>query len=489
MRHRRELLRWFTLVSIITCPLPLWGVDRDMQEPKTPIARLEVQPARVDWLPHVDYQGLILTVAGPGDLYVRQEFEAGQAPYLSLFDSKGTRLPEGSYAYELRIEPRLDQDPREGEEVPKRALVQSGYLAIQGGSFLSTDSTQQTPTGQGQLTPRPPLRDVTAKDIVQNDNLIVHGNACIGFNCNSGDATVSLVLKDSIIRVLFDDVPEGLTYTGDWMFEFNGIQGADISRFSVRDYTNNLVPFTIAAGAPNHSLYVRSNGNLGLGTSTPSAPLHVIRSNGTAQALVEEASGITALRNLFTMKNNGGIQVLWDRTDGSSKDWQMSNFSATFEISIPGSSPGQFSLNQNGNLTIGGTQYLTGSSRSLKENFIPVDGRTILQRLADMPLTSWNAKDDPVQRHIGPVAEDWWATFGLGPDDKHVSTTDVGGVALAAIKGLHQVVAEKETEIASLKRDNTGLTQRMEALEALVARLMKERESPAQAQPAPAEQN
>jgi hypothetical protein len=83
-------------------------------------------------------------------------------------------------------------------------------------------------------------------------------------------------------------------------------------------------------------------------------------------------------------------------------------------------------------------------------------------------LTEWNAKADPGQRHIGPVAEDWWSTFGLGPDNKHVSLTDVGGVALAAIKGLHQENVDKDAVIASLKQTVDELAARLAAIEALL---------------------
>ncbi len=90
-----------------------------------------------------------------------------------------------------------------------------------------------------------------------------------------------------------------------------------------------------------------------------------------------------------------------------------------------------------------------------------------------MPLTSWNAIGDSTQRHIGPIAEDWWATFGLGPDDKHVGMTDLGGVALAAIKGLSQEVAERDLRLQeqderlrTLERQNAELLDRLSRLEA-----------------------
>ena len=46
--------------------------------------------------------------------------------------------------------------------------------------------------------------------------------------------------------------------------------------------------------------------------------------------------------------------------------------------------------------------------------------------------------------------------------------TDVGGVALAAIKGLHQENADKDAVIASLKQTVDELAARLAAIEALL---------------------
>lgn len=255
-----------------------------------------------------------------------------------------------------------------------------------------------------------------------------------------------LRLKATTVNILFDDqdIPEG----GDgsshkWALRIN----PGVDQFGIFDVDNSTTPFKVAGDAPDDAIAVASSGDLGVGTASPAAALDVTRNTG-------------ALATMLRLANNKGIQILYDRTDSGANDWQTSNFSATFQISIPGSATPQFSLDSSGNLTIGGTQYLTGSSRELKENFAPVDGLEILQRLANMPLTSWNAKQDPGQRHIGPVAEDWWATFGLGPDDKHVSMTDVGGVALAAIQALNAELQERDRQIADLQK-------RIEALERL----------------------
>jgi hypothetical protein len=65
-----------------------------------------------------------------------------------------------------------------------------------------------------------------------------------------------------------------------------------------------------------------------------------------------------------------------------------------------------------------------------------------------MPITRWRYLNEDVdKRHIGPMAQDFWAAFGLGDDDKHIGTIDESGVALAAIQGLYQVMKETDARL------------------------------------------
>jgi hypothetical protein len=119
-----------------------------------------------------------------------------------------------------------------------------------------------------------------------------------------------------------------------------------------------------------------------------------------------------------------------------------------------------------GGLTVNGT-FVSASDRNTKENIVAVDPRAVLEKVAALPIARWNYKHDQVTPHLGPMAQDFYAAFGVGPDDKHITTVDADGVALAAIQGLNQKLEQrleqKETEITELK-------QRLTALEQLVAR-------------------
>lgn len=120
-------------------------------------------------------------------------------------------------------------------------------------------------------------------------------------------------------------------------------------------------------------------------------------------------------------------------------------------------------------LSTGGV-WTNASDRVLKENFAPVDNQEILARLAGVSISAWNYKgENPSVRHIGPTAQDFHSAFGVGEDNRHISTVDADGVALAAIQGLYQMVQEKDAQIATLEVQVNTLKQQNATLEARLA--------------------
>ena len=106
-------------------------------------------------------------------------------------------------------------------------------------------------------------------------------------------------------------------------------------------------------------------------------------------------------------------------------------------------------------LTVGGA-WTNGSSRLFKEGFVAVDVMDVLGKVMDMPISTWTYKNSSEGTHVGPMAEDFKAAFGLGSDNQHIATVDADGVALAAIQGLNQ----------KLEAENAALKSRLDALEA-----------------------
>jgi hypothetical protein len=123
-------------------------------------------------------------------------------------------------------------------------------------------------------------------------------------------------------------------------------------------------------------------------------------------------------------------------------------------------------------LPAAGAAWNCTSARAANEHFQPVDGRTVLERLAELPIETWAFRgQDSGARHMGPMAEDFAAAFGVGDDDRSISTVDAHGVALAAIQGLNQLVAEQEAQLATqaerlamVEQHNVALESRLVAL-------------------------
>jgi cell shape-determining protein MreC len=62
-------------------------------------------------------------------------------------------------------------------------------------------------------------------------------------------------------------------------------------------------------------------------------------------------------------------------------------------------------------------------------------------------------KAEPAGRkHIGPMAQDFYAAFGLGDSDRYIALGDGQGVALAAIQALYQVVQERDGQVRKLRQ-------------------------------------
>ena len=92
------------------------------------------------------------------------------------------------------------------------------------------------------------------------------------------------------------------------------------------------------------------------------------------------------------------------------------------------------------------------SDRDLKEGFEPVEPEEVLERLAGLPIATWSFRASPIHdRHMGPMAQDFHAAFGLGDDPRRITSIDESGVAFAAIQGLLARLRRAESRIAKLE--------------------------------------
>ena len=104
------------------------------------------------------------------------------------------------------------------------------------------------------------------------------------------------------------------------------------------------------------------------------------------------------------------------------------------------------------------------SDRHTKTNITAIDPQEMLRKLSELPVTSWQYTHDPTRRHIGPMAQDFHSAFSLGHDDKHISTLDTDGVALAALKGLIAELRDRKLRSAAQARRLADLESQLRSL-------------------------
>jgi hypothetical protein len=227
--------------------------------------------------------------------------------------------------------------------------------------------------------------------------------------------------------------------------------GGNEANWFVRDLTGgSLLPFRIRPGAPTSSVDISASGNVGFGTASPSRKIHAITTNATDNVVLE-------------IQNNAAARMRFTNS-ANSETWNLGHQSPSgtgIVLSDAGDGVTEMILDVAGNMTISGT-LTQGSSRTIKKDFTSVDPATALEGVQKLPISTWVYKDDPnAARHIGPMAEEFHAAFGVGVDDKHIAPSDQAGLALAAIQGLANMVQQRDQRIEQLESRLSQLEQQL----------------------------
>jgi hypothetical protein len=186
---------------------------------------------------------------------------------------------------------------------------------------------------------------------------------------------------------------------------------------------------------------------VGIGTNGPLAPLHVT-SPGFPTALID---GSSIFGTWMDLRNTSGGTNWLIISSGSGNGEGPAKL--LFET---GSTPVASTVIAMTLSTTGVTVYGTfdnNSDRNAKQDINPVTPSTILEKVSQLPVSEWSYKVDAATRHIGPMAQDFYSTFKIGTDDKHIAPIDEGGIALAAIQALNVKLEKQAAEIAQLRQE------------------------------------
>ena len=214
---------------------------------------------------------------------------------------------------------------------------------------------------------------------------------------------------------------EGSSGIGTWLNLQNDSSGGNIWNLISSGNSNGEGPgkllFHQGSGL-NTVMTLQPNGFVGIGTSFPQAPLHVVSANPfpTIKAaaapnapygafLSLDATAITAGKDYLIFSTGGGAGegpsklVFQDHTDGieimcltSNGNVGIGNLNPTNKLMVV-------------NARCDGNTWINSSDRNLKENFAPINSETILDRVVALPISRWSYKNDAATPHLGPVAQ------------------------------------------------------------------------------------
>lgn len=261
-----------------------------------------------------------------------------------------------------------------------------------------------------------------------------------------------------------------------WLYSANGDGRNGVAYVQARDdsgnTTLNLQFRTQFLGESRDVMMLTAEENVGIGTSTPEAKLAVHGKQVIRQALGTSRWEDAAQQRIYGQNSFLDVGVF----DSSSAFLQSHRYNFGHQplaLNPAGGNVGIGTDSPQARLDVAGqincTTLVLTSDRNQKQDIEPVAPLDTLNKLAQLPISAWAYTNYPNVRHIGPMAQDFKAAFNLGEDDRHIGAGDGIGVALAAIKGLHEIVQEKDSEISRLRAELTSMKKELSSLKHDVA--------------------
>lgn len=300
------------------------------------------------------------------------------------------------------------------------------------------------------------FRAGTVTSTYWNDYLIGHYSFSSGYNTRaSGLYSVSFGFNSNASGEGAFAVGQAATASGDYSFaaghnpQANADHSIALGRGAI---VNNISGIAIGYHPTADGEYAMSLGNY-----TYAYGDHSVAMGYHSQAMHEgsfvygdkstEAYLQTTSANQFMVRANGGY-VFYTSADLS-----------TGVVLAPGA---------------GSWSILSDSTK--KQNITSISPIRYVNKLDSIDVYSWNYKSQNKEiKHIGPMAQDFYATFDIGADSTMINSGDFDGINLLLLKGLNEKldliedqkekISELEKELMLLEEKRLQMQKKLEAIE------------------------
>jgi hypothetical protein len=312
------------------------------------------------------------------------------------------------------------------------------------------------------------LEDSTAADVPFRVEAGARANAI--YAASSGRVGFGTATPVRSLHTLWRDTPAvrlEQDTSGGYTAQTWDVAGNE-ANFFIMDVTHgSVLPFRIFPGAPYNAFVLAASGNVGVGTASPSARLHVVQPSGNADLRFDGSASANFLLNRgntssfsrFQFLTAGGLKwSLGMINDGSHNFHLGPNISTTYffvnqtngRVGIGTTAP-THALDMGGGAYCTGTQWVSVSSRAAKQDIEDLSTEAAEDAVAKLNPVTFEYKVSPGEHHVGFIAEDVPDLVAM-PDRKGLSTMDVVAVLTKVVQQQQSTIQKLEKRVAELER-------------------------------------
>lgn len=304
---------------------------------------------------------------------------------------------------------------------------------------------------------------------IMNDGKLIFGNGSIA---PAGNVQIISPQPDASLLLSAPD-PQNTQQRHQWILD------CSYAGFSLGEYSNNATPFFIHSLAPSNSIVIGSQGNVGLGASTPTAPFHLFKAaqQNAAETLArfnisDDAIGRLDLNNGSSTNGffiprlqgraNGNVAALITEgliaSDAGTNPIIVYNAAKNAGgaivnrplVTFRNNNVAKVTIAANGNVTA--TSFVSASSRSLKEDIQTLDSDKASSTLDQLTPVQFIYKDDPTKDpRVGFIAEDV-PDLIAEPGRKSVPVMDIVALITKVVKDQQKTIAVQTSNIEKQQR-------------------------------------
>jgi hypothetical protein len=212
------------------------------------------------------------------------------------------------------------------------------------------------------------------------------------------------------------------------------------TNFFVRDVTNgSTLPFRIRPGAPSNSIFIDTDGDVGIGTGSPGFAVHLVRNGVNAAYVAQRSDGATTFMNStatfgqFGTTTNHALRLL-----------------VNTDTKMTLNADDSLTMKSGATCSVGGS-WIDASSRQLKGDIHSLSSDDAMAALQGLDPVTFRYKADLTDQKVGFIAEDVPEIVATN-DRKGLSPMDIVAILTKVAKDQQATIDKLQQRVDAMER-------------------------------------